>query len=202
MPPWGRRVRGRRVAFRGLFFTTTAAWLGPHLRDLEGALARTLPELFDGTVAARLAPHLDPYAGPGVAVALGQSLPRGSVVDLYFGDVLDSVSTPRGDYVLDLGRVRRGGRTFRLFVDGARRIGGADAAAEAARSRISETRRSSTTPARAHRCTGRIGAQPARVLSLPLCGRLHHSPRWGGGAPPVELRTSRPIFSKKMTSFF
>ena len=121
MPSWGRRARGRRVAFRGLFFATATARLEPHLRGLEAALARNLPELLDGTVAARLAPHLDPFAGPGVAVAPGQSLPRGSVVGLYFGDVLDSASTPRGDYVLDLGRVRRGGRTLRLLVDGARR---------------------------------------------------------------------------------
>jgi hypothetical protein len=43
------------------------------------------------------------------------------VVGLYSGDVLDSVSTPRGGYVLDLGRVRRGGRVLRLLIDGARR---------------------------------------------------------------------------------
>ncbi len=95
------------------------------MRDLEASLAHLPPELFDGTVANRLAQHLDPSAGTGVAVAPGHSLPRGTVVGLYFGDVLDSASTPQGDYVLDLGRVRRGGRVrrraFRLLIDGARR---------------------------------------------------------------------------------
>jgi hypothetical protein len=121
MPPAGRRGRGRRAAFWGHFFTTTVVRLGPYLCSLEVSLAHLLPELFDGTVVDRLAPHLDPSAGPGVAVAPGHSLPRGTVVGLYFGDVLDSVSTPRGDYVLDLGRVLRGGRVLRLLIDGARR---------------------------------------------------------------------------------
>jgi hypothetical protein len=121
MPPAGRSTRRRRAAFRGHFFTTTVARLGPHLRGLEASLAHLLPELFDGTVADRLVTYLDPHAGPGVAVAPGHSLPRGTVVGLYFGDVLDTTSTPRGDYVLDLGRVRRGGRVHRLLLDGARR---------------------------------------------------------------------------------
>ena len=128
MPPLGCRARRRRVAFRGRFFTTYSARLGLHLRALEVSLSRSLPELFDGSVAGRLAPHLDPLAGPGVAVAPCHSLPRGTVVGLYFGDVVDSASIPRGDYVLGLGCVRRGGRTFRLNIDGARgrrRRGGA-----------------------------------------------------------------------------
>ena len=120
MSPAGHRPRGRRAAFRGLLFTTTVARLGPHLRSLEASLARLLPEISGGTVAARLAHHLDPVAGPGVAAAPGHSLPRGSVVGLYFGDVLDS--PPRDDSVLDLGRVRRRGRPpLRLLIDGARR---------------------------------------------------------------------------------
>ena len=121
MPPSRRRARRRRAVFRGHFFSTTVARLGPHLRDLEASLARLLPELFDGTVAGRLVPHLDPAAGPGVAVAPGYSLRRGTVVGLYFGDVLDSAHLPRGDYVLDLDRVRRGGRSLRILIDGARR---------------------------------------------------------------------------------
>ena len=67
MPPAGRRTRRRRAAFRGHFFTTTVARLGPHLRGLEASLAHLLPELFDGTVADRLVTYLDPHAGPGVA---------------------------------------------------------------------------------------------------------------------------------------
>ena len=121
MPPLDCRARRRRVAFRGRFFTTYSARLGPHLRALEASLSRSLPELFDGTVAGRLAPHDDPLAGPGVVVAPGHSLRRGTVVGLYFSDVLDSAHLPRGDYVLDLDRVRRGGRSLRILIDGARR---------------------------------------------------------------------------------
>ena len=112
--------RGRRVAFRGRFFTTTVARLGPYVRDLESTLARILPEIFDGTVAGRLVAYDDPLVGRGVAVAPGPPLPRGTVVGLYFGSLVDSASTPRGDYALDLGRLRRGGRVFRLSVDAAR----------------------------------------------------------------------------------
>ena len=121
MSPAGRRARRRRAALQGHFFATTVARLGPHLRDLEASLARLLPELFAGTVAGRLVPQPDPLAGPGVAVAPGHPLRRGTVVGLYFGDVLDSAPLPRGGYVLDLSRVWRGGRALRLLIDGARR---------------------------------------------------------------------------------
>ena len=115
MPPRARR--GHRVAFRGRFFSTTSARLAPHVRALEAVLADILPELFDGTVVRRLAPHVDPLAGRGVAVAQGPPLPRGTVVGIYFGDFVDSPALPRGDYALGLGRVRRGGHVFHLSVD-------------------------------------------------------------------------------------
>ena len=163
MPPLTRRARGRRVAIRGRFLATNVARLGPHLRAMEASLARILRELFDGTVAGRLVLHHDPFAGPGVAVAPGPSLPRGTVVGLYFGDVVESASIPRGEYVLGLGRVWRGGRVFRLNIDASRHC----------------CRHGGTAP---DLCNAAIRALAwvRRCLHYSLCG--------GGRAPSVELR--------------
>ena len=173
MPPPGRRARRRRLAFRGRFFATYSARLGLHLRALEAALLRSLPELFDGTVAGRLAPHHDPLAGPGVSVAPGCSLPRGAVVGLYFGEVVDSASPPLGDHVLGLGRVRRGGRTFHINIDGAR-----------ARPRPGGTEPDLTNAARFnHTCTGDT-VRLARLASCPFpCAVAYTTRRLEAGEP-------------------